>query len=85
MKFTFEWKKYIRSECSERVQSFSHEKINFKCSSQHVIFFLLHRYEYSCLENKKKTTRKTKEKQRNDVSYIFISEDIENKSLVSRM
>ena len=46
------------------------------------IFFLLHSYE--CFENKKKTRRKTKEKQRNDVSDIFTSEDMENSPLVSR-
>ena len=46
------------------------EKINFICSSQRVIFFLLHRYE--CFKNKK-TRRKTKDKQRNDVSDIFTS------------
>mgnify|MGYP001793617199 CR=1 FL=1 len=51
---------------------FFREKINFICSSQRVIFFLLHRYE--CLENKKKLD----EKQRNDVSDIFTSEDMEN-------
>ena len=39
MKFIFEWK--------------NHEKINFICSNQHVIFFLLH--------GNKKTRRKTKE------------------------
>ena len=33
----------------------------------------------------KKTKRKTKEKQRNDVSDIFVREDMENISLVSRM
>ena len=33
----------------------------------------------------KKTRRKTKEKQRNDVSDIFTSENMENTSLVSRM
>ena len=33
----------------------------------------------------KKTSRKTKEKQRNDVSDIYTSEDVENISLVSRM
>ena len=33
----------------------------------------------------KKTRRKTKEKQRNDVSDIFTCEDMENISLVSRM
>ena len=76
MKFMFEWKKYITSKCNERVKSFFHEKINFTCSSQRAIFFLLHRYE--CFENKKKTRRKTKEKQRNDVSDIFTSEDMKN-------
>ena len=33
----------------------------------------------------KKDKRKTKEKQKNDVSDIFTSEDMENMSLVSRM
>ena len=56
--------------------------INFICSNQRVTFFLLHRHEY--FENKK-TRRKTKEKQRNDVSDMFTSEDMENISLVSRM
>ena len=51
------------------------------CSSQRVILFLLHKYE--CLKIKKK--RKTKEKQKNDVSNIFTSEDMENMSLVSQM
>ena len=48
MKFIFEWKNYFTSECSERVKFFFHEKMNFISSSQHVIFFLLHRYE--CFE-----------------------------------
>ena len=82
MKFIFERKKYFTSERSERVKSFFHVKINFISSSQRVIFFLLHRYE--CFENKK-NGQKAKEKQRNDVSYIFTSEDMENISLVSRM
>ena len=38
---------------------FFNEKMNFICSSQRVIFFLLHRYE--CFENLKKNGRKTKE------------------------
>ena len=38
------WKKYFNL--------FFHEKINFICSSQRVIFFLLHRYE--CFKNKTK-------------------------------
>ena len=50
MKFIFEWKKYFTSECSEGVKSFFHEKINFICSSQCVIFFLLH-IRYECFEN----------------------------------
>ena len=33
MKFIFEWKKYFTSECSERVKSFFHKKINFICSN----------------------------------------------------
>ena len=82
MRFIIEWKKYFKSECCERVKSFFHEKINFICSSQGVIFFLLHRYK--CFENKK-TRCKTKKKQRNDVSDTFTSEDMENMSLVSRM
>ena len=45
MKFIFEWKNYFTKERSERVKSFFHEKINFICSNQRVIFFLLHRYE----------------------------------------
>ena len=57
MKFIFEWKKYFTSERSKRVKSFFHEKINFICSSQRVIFFILHRYE--CFENKKKLIRLT--------------------------
>ena len=60
-------------------ESFFHEKINFICSSQRVILFLLHRHE--CFENKKKLD----EKQRNDVRDIFTSEDMENMSLVSQM
>ena len=58
---------------------FFHEKINFISSNRLVIFFLLNRYEY--LENKKKLD----EKQRNDVSVIVTSEDMESMSLVSRM
>ena len=71
MKFIFEWKK-----------SLFNEKINFICSNQRINFFFLYRYE--CFENKKKG-QKTKEKQRNDVSDIFTSEDMENMSVVSRM
>ena len=52
MKLIFDWKKYFTSERSERVKSFFHKKINFICSSQRVIFFLLHRYEW--LEKKTK-------------------------------
>ena len=37
-------------------KSFFHKKINFICSNQRVIFFLLHRYE--CFENKKKLDKK---------------------------
>ena len=74
MKFVFKWKKL----CS-LMTCFFHKKINFICSSQHVIF-LLHRYE--CFEKKK---QKTKKKQKNDVSDIFTSEDMENISLVTRM
>ena len=62
---------------------FFHEKINFLSSSQRVILFLLHRYE--CFENKEKWTKnkgKTKEKQRNDISNIFTSEDMENQRLI---
>ena len=73
MKFIFEWKKYFTSERIERVKSFFHSKINFICSMQRVIFFLL------------QNRRKTKEKQRNDVSDIVTSEEMENMSLVSRM
>ena len=51
MKFIFEWKKSFKSERSEQVKSFFHKKINFICSSQRAIFFLLHRYE--CFENEK--------------------------------
>ena len=58
---------------------FIFEQINFICSNQSVNLFLLHRYE--CFENKKELD----EKQRNDVSDIFTSEDMENISLVSRM
>ena len=79
MKFIFEWKKYFTSEHSELMKSFFHEKINFICSNQCVIFFLLHRYEFS--EKKKKLD----EKQRNNVSDIFTSEDMEYTSVVSQM
>ena len=71
MNVIFEWKKYITSERSEQVKSFFQEKINFICLSQCVIFFLWHRYE--CFEN-----NKNRGKQRNDVSDIFTSEDMEN-------
>ena len=80
MKFIFEWKKYFTSERSERMKSFFLEKINFICLSQQVIFFLLHRYV--CFKKKKETRQKIKEKQRNDVSDIFTSEDMENTSRI---
>ena len=53
MKFIFEWKKYFASEPSKQVKSFFYKKINFICPSQHVIFFLLHRYMtlYECFKN----------------------------------
>ena len=51
MKFIFEWQKYLTSEHSEWEKSFFHEKINFICSNQHVIFFLLNKYE--CFKNLK--------------------------------
>ena len=38
------------------MKSFFHEKINFICSKQRVIFALLHRYE--CFENKEKEDEK---------------------------
>ena len=38
------------------VKCFFREKINFLCSNQRVIFFLLHRHE--CFENKKKLDAK---------------------------
>ena len=40
--------------CVEKIflKSFFLEKINFICSSQHVILFLLY-YRYECFENKK--------------------------------
>ena len=44
-------------------------------------FLLLHRYELLLVFGKKKLD----EKQRNDISDIFISEDIKNMSLVSQM
>ena len=64
----------------ERKKIFFRKKINIR-SSQLVIFFLLHRYEcrrYGCFNVQCP-------KQRNDVSDIFTSEDMENISLVSRM
>ena len=70
MKFIFDWKKYFMSERSQRV-----------------IFFLLHRNKKK--KNKKEMISKSelsaREKQRNDFSDIFTSEDMENMSLVSRM
>ena len=60
MKFIFEWKKYFKSEHSERVKYFFHDKINLICSCQRVIIFLLQRYE--CFEKKKK--KKLDKKQR---------------------
>ena len=53
-------------------------------SNQHVIFFY---YINMSVLKMKKTSWKTKEKQKNDVSNIFTSEDMENISLelVSRM
>ena len=63
--------KYFTSERNERVKSLFHEKTNFICSSQDVIFFLLHRYE--CFE---KSLILQCPKQRNDVSDIFTSEDM---------
>ena len=65
-------KKQFTSGRSKQVKFFFLEKINFICSNQHVIFFLLRRYE--CFENKK-----------DYVSGIFTCEDMENISLVSRM
>ena len=65
------------------VKIFFHSKIYFMCLRHRLIFFLLHRHE--CFEDEKKTRRKTKEKQRNEVSDIFISWDMENMWLVSRM
>ena len=62
---------------------FFHEKINFICSSQHEIFFTLHGYE--CFENKTRAEMSAQEKQKNDVSDIFTSEDMKNMSLISRM
>ena len=77
MKFIFEWKKYFSSERSERVKYFFHEKKNFICSIQNVIFFLLHRYE--CFGEKKtkmisKSVFILREKQRNEVGDIFTTE-----------
>ena len=59
MKFIFEGKKYFKSERSERVKSFFHEKINFICLRQRVIFFLLHIYDFSKIKKTKK--KQTKE------------------------
>ena len=73
MKFIFEWKKYFTRECSEQVKSFFHVKISFICSSQWVVFFLLHRYE--CF---KITLILQCSNRRNDVSDIFITEDMQN-------
>ena len=63
---------YLRVE-----KIFFHEKINFICLNKRVNFFLLHRYE--CFE------KKIDEKQRNNVSDIFTSEDMEYTSVVSQM
>ena len=42
--------------CAYSWESFFHQKINFICSSQYVIFFFLYRYE--CFENNKKLNKK---------------------------
>ena len=73
--------KNFTNERSKRVKSFFHEKINFICLNQRIIFFILHRYESFKNKNKKKLD----EKQRNDVNDIFTCEDMENISLVSQM
>ena len=61
---------------------FSHSKINFISLSQHVIFFY---YIDMSVSKIQRNGRKTKEKQSNDVSNIFTSEDVENISLISQM
>ena len=50
IKFIFSWKKDLFAALTHEI--FFHEKINFICSNQRVISFLLHRYE--CFENKTK-------------------------------
>ena len=80
MKFIFKWKKYYTTNRSKRVKSFFHEKINFICLSQRVIFIY-----YIDMSVSKITFILQCPKQRNDVSDIFTSEDMENMSLVSRM
>ena len=81
MKIIFKWKKYFTSERSKQVKFYFREKINFIRSNQRVIFFLLHRYVIKF----KKIDEKERKKQRNDISDIFTSEDMENMSFVSRM
>ena len=56
-------KKYFTSKRSEQVKYFFHEKVNFICSNQRVISFLLH-IDMSV----SKIKQKLDEKQRNDVS-----------------
>ena len=71
----------IFHECSKRMKSFfpQDDKLHTSvCSSQQVIFFLLDKYM-------KITPILQCPKQRNDISDIFTSEDMENISLLSRM
>ena len=61
------------SERSKRVKSFFHEKINFIYVQANVLFSF-----YCIYINVLKIKKKLDEKQRNDVSEIFASENIEN-------
>ena len=78
MNFIFERKKYFTRSLRSLMQSFFHEKINFVCSNQCVILF------YYIDMSVSKIKKQLDEKQRNDDSDIFTSEDMEN-MLVSRM
>ena len=57
-------KKNFTSECSEKVKSFFHPKINFLCSNQRVIFFYYIDI-HECFENKR-TKWKQRKNKRND-------------------
>ena len=68
MKFIFEWKNISRVSAANKWNFFFHEKINFICSNQCVIFFLLRRYE--CFKKFKKLDEKQR-KNKGMMSVIY--------------